>query len=189
LVTSSARAAHCWWIVAPSARAFGDQRRRERGLALAVVDGVDAAEPRAPVRRDLRGGLLGAQHPRVDVELARGRAPALPLDELLRVAGRIEQAAAPEAEITANVRRHFVPQPERDAGERQLARIAVLLPAPAPVAARLLAADVALLEQRDRLSALREEIPGRRTDNAAADDDDVGRVGKLLVAADTLGRG
>src|SRR6185295_16825834 len=44
---------------------------------------------------------------------------------------------------------------------------------PAPVAARLLAADAPLLEYRDRNAAARQEVRGRAADDAAADDCDV----------------
>src|SRR5438105_14137379 len=69
---------------------------------------------------------------------------------------------------------------------RQFARVAVLLPAPAPVAARLLGADPALLDQGDRNAALGQVVGGEHTDDAAADHDDVGALRWLGGSVDVL---
>ena len=55
--------------------------------------------------------------------------------------------------------------------ERDLARVAALRAAPAPVAARLLGADLALLAQGDVDALLGERERGARADDAAADHD------------------
>ena len=51
--------------------------------------------------------------------------------------------------------------------------IAARLAAPAPIAARLLAGDLAFLAEHDRHASLREEKRDARADDAAADDDDI----------------
>src|SRR6185369_15607881 len=62
----------------------------------------------------------------------------------------------------------------------------VLLAAPTPVSARLFTGDVALLEERHREATLREVIGGRRAEDAAADDDDVGLGRETLIAVNAL---
>ncbi len=68
---------------------------------------------------------------------------------------------------------HALPQTQGLDGERDLGEIAPHLAAPAPIAARLLAGDRALLAERDRHASLRETERGGGADDAAADDDDV----------------
>ncbi|MCY1438234.1 hypothetical protein D9M71_544260 [compost metagenome] len=89
--------------------ALGNPRRRESGLRLAVIDGVDAAQPLPPSRRDLGGGLRGAQHPRIDVELARRFLPSVPFGELLGIVSGVLEAATAKAEIDTGLRGEFVP--------------------------------------------------------------------------------
>jgi hypothetical protein len=60
----------------------------------------------------------------------------------------------------------------------------VLLAAPAPVAAGLLAGDVALLDHGDRVALLDEMVGGGDAGDAAADDDDVGGWRQFFIAWD-----
>src|SRR4051812_49279513 len=83
-----------------------------------------------------------------------------------------------------DIARHLFPKAKRQRRERQLADVAVLLPAPAPVAAGLLGSDVSLFHKRDREPALGEEIGCANADNAAADHHGVDSFGQLVVAAD-----
>ena len=76
---------------------------------------------------------------------------------------------------------HALPQPQALDDQRDLARIAPHLAAPAPVAARLLAGDVALLAQHDRDALAGEEERRAGADDAAADDDDVGARGQFGI--------
>src|SRR5262249_2873928 len=71
-------------------------------------------------------------------------------------------------------------------GERQLARVARHLAAPAPIAAGLLARDPALFAQRHRHPTLRQEQGRADTDDPAADDNDVGAGGPALLAWDRI---
>jgi len=90
----------------------------------------------------------------VHLVLARDQEPVLPRRQLGGILGHEGDAGAPEAGLGADRRRQPVPQLEAIAAERDLGRVAALLAAPAPVAARLLAGDVALLDQRHRHPAL-----------------------------------
>ena len=66
----------------------------------------------------------------------------------------------------------------------------MLLSAPAPVTAALLAADHALVEQGHRQALLGERIGGGAAGDAGADHDDIDGGGELEVADDGLnGRG
>ena len=65
-----------------------------------------------------------------------------------------------QAHVVADVGRHVFPQRQALGGQRQLAGVAVLLAAPAPVAARLLGADQALLDQGDRQPTLGQVVGG-----------------------------
>jgi peptide/nickel transport system permease protein len=80
------------------------------------------------------------------------------------------------------------PQPQRLPDKRDFARIAPHLAAPAPVAARLLAGDDTLLDERDIDAALSELERGGGTDDAAADDRDGGSGWKIGVGGDRDGK-
>src|SRR5438309_1999968 len=90
--------------------------------------------------------------------------------------------------VDAGVVLHVLPQPQRFARQRNLLPRAALLPAPAPVAARLLAADMPLLDQRDGKPLLRQMVGRRDADDAAADDDDVRLRRQAFVAVYTVER-
>src|SRR4051812_7218099 len=76
---------------------------------------------------------------------------------------------------------HPLPQLQALDDERDLARIARHLAAPAPVAARLLAGDMTLLAEHRRNALPGEEERGAGADNAAADDDDGGARRKRAI--------
>src|SRR5688572_24061736 len=81
-----------------------------------------------------------------------------------------------------------LPQIEALRRHGQFARIAVLLPAPAPIAARLLGADPSLFDNGDRNPALGQVVGGKDTDDAAADHDDVSRGRRRGRSVDVLQR-
>ncbi|MEY9723180.1 hypothetical protein ABIA22_005734 [Sinorhizobium fredii] len=169
-----------------SASAIRDRRRGNGGFALAVIDRMHSAQPSAAVRRNCVSRFLGAQHPGIDVERASHVTPCFPFRQLPRIIGSVEQAASAETDVLSDLRRKRIPNLQSDAREWQLALIPVLPAAPAPVAARLLASDMALFDQGDRQSPLREKECRRCTNNAAADDDDIRLGGKLLIVLDAL---
>src|SRR5262245_50267331 len=126
----------------------------------------------------------------MDLLLARDGGPLLPRGQLLGIAAEEQDAGAAEADIGAAVGLHLLPQPQRLAGQRDLGAGAPLLAAPAPVARRLLGADMALLDQGHRMAVAREVPGGADTDDAAADHHDVGALGQAVVAGDAVdGRG
>src|SRR5258707_14125622 len=98
----------------------------------------------------------------------------------------IGDAGLAEAGLGLDHRVHALPQLEAFDDQRDLARVAHHLAAPAPIAARLLAGDVALLAQDGRDALLREEQGRARPDDAAADDDDIGAGRKSLVGCDRI---
>ncbi|MCY1519956.1 hypothetical protein D9M68_547210 [compost metagenome] len=125
------------------------------------------------------GGFGAAQHmggdPLGDGELA----PLGPAIELGLVIRQIEQAAAAETEVFAEVSGDLLPEREALGRQRQFARVAVLLAAPAPVAAGLLGADTALLHQGNAHALTGHEIGGAYANDAPADDDDIGAFRQL----------
>jgi hypothetical protein len=150
--------------------------------------GVQAADPFFAAIRRHRLRLGGAQQAAADLMLARMLQPALPARELGGIAGQIENAMTAESGIGADLL--LQPAPDRQAllDQRNLGFVAALLAAPAPIAARLLAGDAALLDQHDGDAAARQEISSRAADDAAADDDDVGAGRKLVIADDRVDR-
>src|SRR5204862_6122325 len=109
-------------------------------------------------------------------------APLFPAGKYALVVGRIDETAASKSKVPIDIERELVPQSHGDDRERQFAPVAVLLAAPTPVSARLFTGDVALLEERHREAALRQVIGGRRAEDAAADDDDIGLGRETLIA-------
>ena len=115
-----------------------------------------------------------------------------PAGNLGLVIAEIQQAAAVEARVFAAVGGKLLPEIEALGRHGQFARVAVLLAAPAPVAARLLGADPALFDHGDRQAAPGQVVGGEDTDDAAADHDDVGagrRLGRSLDVAQRRGHG
>ncbi len=106
-------------------------------------------------------------------------APARPAGNLGFVVGEIKQAAAAEACVFARLGGEALPEVEALRGDRQFARIAVLLAAPAPIAARLFRTDPALLDQHGLQPPLRQVIGREHADNAAANHDDIGGLGQV----------
>ena len=95
--------------------------------------------------------------------------------------GDIDDAGPGEAGIAADQPVHILPEPHAFESERDLAGVAAHDADPAPVAAGLLMADLALLADRDRDPIARQEQCCGDADDAAADDDDVagGRQGRI----------
>ncbi|GAU06564.1 hypothetical protein BSLA_03r0518 [Burkholderia stabilis] len=98
-----------------------------------------------------------------------------PTRQLGFVIAQIQQPATMKTRVFAGFGGKSFPEIEALACHRQLARVAVLLPAPAPVAARLLGSDPALLDQRDRNPAQGQVVGGKDADDPASDHDDVSR--------------
>jgi hypothetical protein len=161
-----------------------DHRCGPRGIRRAIRRREDAALPALAGRAAAGGSLLGGEHMGDHTHTGGEVAPFCPTGELSIVVAEIEQAAAPKTEIFADIHCEAVPQGEAFRRQRQLARIAVLLPAPAPVAARLLGADPPLLDESDLHAAPGEVIGRADADDAAADDDDVGAVGQCGAGVD-----
>src|SRR5450755_3771253 len=106
--------------------------------------------------------------------------------ELLRGLAEIGDAGLPEAGLGLDHFIHALPQPQALDDQRQLARVASHLAAPAPVAARLLAGDVPLLAEHRRNALPREEESGAGADDAAADDDDAGTARQGIVGGNGI---
>ena len=122
----------------------------------------------------------------VAAAILRVAEPGLVLRDLLRVVAQIGDAGRPEPGLRLGQRIHPAPQPQAFHRQRQLAQIAPDGAAPAPVAARLLAADRPLLAQRHGDSAPRQEQRRANADDAAADDDDIDALRQLRVGFDRI---
>src|SRR5690242_13926483 len=125
-------------------RPFGDGWPRHRRLGAPVVGRVDTANP---VRNAAGSHGLGfgcTQDPAMHLEVAGAQGPGFPLREVRLACRDVEQAGPAKARIDAELLVEAAPQFEALHRQRQLAQIAVLLAAPAPIAAGLLARDAAL---------------------------------------------
>ena len=162
-----------------------ERRHGHRRLGAPVARRVQAADPFLGIAGQALGDLGRRQDGRVDLHLARRCGPSLPAGQLVLALGQEQHAGAAEAGIDTGVVLHVLPQPQRLAGQRNLLTRTALLAAPAPIAARLLAADMALLDQRDGETLLRQMIGRRHADDAAADDDDVHLRRQAFVAVYT----
>jgi hypothetical protein len=91
------------------------------------------------------------------------------------VGGDINQAGAAEAEIGTDLAIEGAPHLQAALDQRNLPRIAILLAAPAPVSAGLLAGNHALFQQGNAVALTRQHIGGGSTDDATANDDDIRR--------------
>ena len=112
--------------------------------------------------------------------------PSFQLRQLGRVLGEIHDAALAKAGFGLDPLVHALPQPQALDDQRNFARIAAHLAAPAPIAARLLAGDVPLLAQRDRDALFREKQRRAGADDAAADDYDIGARRQRLVGTNRI---
>jgi hypothetical protein len=122
------------------------------------------------------------------ISAAGDAGPPFPCRQFLPVLGQEQDTGTPKAGVDAGVILHVLPQLQRLAGKRDFGTRAALLPAPAPIAARLLRADIPLLDHRDGVAFLREMIGRRDTDNATTDDDDINLRWQALVAGYTAER-
>ena len=148
--------------------------RRLARLRMAVALRIHAAQPFAVQVGDKLLQLGRRQHVRVEAVLACGLAPRLEQRHAVGRGGEREIAALHPFDVRAELALEARPDAVRLDHQRQLERIPALLPDEAPVASRLRAADFVLLDQHRRCAALREVIRGRASDDAAADDHDVG---------------
>jgi hypothetical protein len=165
-----------------------ERRHRHRRLGASVARRVQAADPFVGIAGQALGDLGRRQDGGVNLLLARDRGPALPAGELVLALGQEQHAGAAEAGIDAGVVLHILPQPQRLARQWNLLTRAALLAAPAPIAARLLPADMPFLDERDGKPLLRQMIGRGHTDHAAADDDDIHLRRQAFVAIYTVER-
>src|SRR5215211_1361911 len=165
-------------------RAFGDRRHGERGFRPAVGRRMDATDPALGAARRHRLGLGRGQHVAAHLHLAGLVGPARPPGEVALAGRHIDEAGAAKAGLRAELLVQAAPHVDGALGQRQFAQIAVLLAAPAPVAAGLLAGDVVLRDDGHRVALLGEMVGGGDAGDAAADHDDVGGWGQRCIALD-----
>src|SRR5262249_26422108 len=108
-----------------------------------VAGRMQRASPRPGSAGQQRGELLAADDARVELVGVGVLQPPLLRGGLLLVFGDIDAAGLAEAGIAFDRAVEAAPDAQRFDDERQFARIAPLLAAEPPVAARLLAGDVA----------------------------------------------
>jgi hypothetical protein len=149
---------------------------------------VQAADPGIGIAGHALSDFGRRQDRRVNLLFARDLGPFLPGRQFFRILGQEQDARTPKAGIDTGIALHVLPQAQRLAGKRDFGARTALLAAPAPIAARLLRADMPLLDQCNRLPLLRQVIGRRDADDAAADDDDIGLRRQALVACYSVER-
>ncbi len=160
--SSSPRAAQFWRTVPPRiARAMGDQRGRPFGIG----DANRSARRCRPSRICL-SPCHAPSPPRIKrvahhAEVAGEAGPFRPGFDLGIVIRQIQQPAPTEAEVLVRGTAQVFPECQALRRHRQFAGVAILLAAPAPIAARLLGAHPPLLDHRDLESALRQKKPAQ----------------------------
>src|SRR4051794_14955046 len=145
-----------------------------RGVCRSVSQRENATLPFAPGRLAPFGGVFRAQHMRRDADRSCEFAPLCPACKLVFVLREIQKPAAAKPRVFAGFLRYFLPQIQTLRCHRQLARVAVLLTAPSPVSARLLAGDTPFFNEGDLHATAREIICREDAHYAATDHDDVG---------------
>jgi hypothetical protein len=110
-----------------------------------------------------------------------------PVFEACKIRLRFSQIHDPgstEAGLGLDYLVHALPYPQALDGQRQFARIACHLPAPAPIATRLLVGNASLLAQCDRDALLRQEQRRAGADDPTANNDDIDAGGQGLIGGD-----
>ncbi len=167
-------------------RPGGDRRCGQLRLGLAVARRVERAGPGFGDAGQQPRHLGAVDQPRVELVFAGMLQPSLHVAELLRGFAEIHDARGAKAGFRIDGAVHPFPQPQALDDQRDLAGIARHFAAPAPIAARLLAGDVALLAQHDRNAALRQKKRRAGADDAAADDHDIGAGRELFVGRNRI---
>jgi hypothetical protein len=166
---------------AQALRRRGDRRRRLGRFGASVARRQQARLPAPPGPGQSPRDLGRGQQPAVDLMLPGDLEPVLEAGQLLVAVAEVEHAALMPADVGLQLPLQPAPDAQGFHDRRHLGRVAALLAHEAPVAARLLARDTALLAERDGYAPLGQEIGGRAADNAAADDHHLGRGGQASV--------
>ena len=116
-------------------------------------------------------------------------APARPAGKFGLIVAQVKQPAAAKTRVLAALCAKLFPERQALGGNRQFAGVAVLLAAPAPVAAGLLGSDQALFDQRHLQAAPGKIIGGEDTDDSTADNDGVCGCRQFRRCRDLLQRG
>ncbi len=170
----------------PAPRHLGDRGCGVLRLGLAVARRKEAAGPVAAEPRQQFGRLGAGQQTGVELVLPCMVEPGFELAQFGRGLRQIHDAGLAKAGLGLDPLVHPLPQPQALDDQRQFARIAPHLAAPAPIAARLLAGDVPLFAQRDGHPLFRQKQRGARPDDAAADNHDIGAPRQRLVGTDRI---
>ena len=165
-------------LVEGGAQALGraaDGGRRLVGLGLAVARRIEAADGARPDAGDKVLDLLAVEGSRIELMLAGRLDPALELGHARLVVAQHQVAALDPFDVGLDLGLEAAPDAVALHHQRDLGRVAALLAHEAPVAARLLARHRALLAHHGGHAALGQVVRGRTPDDAATDDDDLGR--------------
>jgi hypothetical protein len=173
-------------LAAEATHGGSDGRRRLLRLGTAIACGVERARPLARRARQQRGKLRARNAPRIQLVGAGVGEKLFMGGGTLLVLGEIDDPGLAEAGIAFDRAIDAAPNVQGFHDERQLARVAALLAAEAPIATRLLAGNGPLLAERDRDTLLRQEERRRRPDDPAADDDDVDAAWQFAVGRNGL---
>ena len=166
---------------AGAAQAAGHGGHGEARLGAGIARGVQGTSMAGADAGCQRVGLLDRQQAAVELV---GLGVLEPGREARRVGIVLDEIGDPTdlpADVLAERCGDLCPELEAADDQRQLCRITALLANPAPVARRLLAGDAALLAEHHGHAQLLQEPGGRDAGNAAADDDDLGRLRHISV--------
>ena len=158
-------------------------RHRNEGFGPAVIDRVERAQGFLPPARHQCLGLRSREKPGFQVK-GRGVAlkPALVPGQILLGVSEIGNARFAVAGLGPHGGVHLAPLFQRNLGQRHLARVTPLLAHPAPVAARLLGGNLALLQHHHIHPALAQLHGGGNADDAAANHHHARALRQLPVA-------
>src|SRR6516164_5113681 len=164
-----------------------DGRGRLLRLGAAVARRVERRWP-APRRAGEEPiDLIRPNQAGVDLIGPSLREPCLAVRGLPLRLAELDDAGLAKPRLRAHPCIHPLPQAHALDRQRHLGKLATHLAAPAPISARLLTGDGALLADHERHVALGEEERGRSADDAAADNDDFGLGRKLGCGLDGIG--
>ena len=150
-----------------------DRRSRLVRLGLAIAGRVGSARPPACRTRRQLCNFIAGDEARVETMLPCRRQPFRVFLEFLFGSCGIQAPGLLEPDVFSNLVGKPAPDVQTFHDHRHLARIPTMLSHPSPVAARLLARNMAFLAQDDVDAVFRQEPSSRCTDNAAANNHDV----------------
>ncbi len=155
-------------------------------LGSPVAGRVERGLRRLAHARQQRGDLVRADHAAVELVLFGDVEPAFAAGDFLIGIAEIHHAGGAKACFAFDHRVHLRPQAQAFDDQRDFAGVSSGLPAPAGVAAGLLAGDLAFFAEHDGHAGLGEKECGGGTDDAAADNHHAGARRRGFIDGDRI---